>query len=127
MIATSLSIHPFLMVAVFGLPLAVGIGLIATYGMMEMSGTPAFCGSCHVMDPYYESWKTSTHSGIACVDCHIPPGITAEIEKKWPGAAGPISKPVHHRNGLLGPHPATDPSSKDAGETSAKAMACHSA
>ncbi len=63
--------------------LALGIGVVMTYGAMEMSGAPAFCGSCHVMGPYYESWKTSSHAEIACVDCHIPPGVTATFRKKF--------------------------------------------
>lgn len=70
-------------VAGYAVGLLVGIGLVATYGAMEVSSTPAFCGTCHVMSPYYESWKTSSHADIACVDCHIPPGITAELRKKY--------------------------------------------
>jgi nitrate/TMAO reductase-like tetraheme cytochrome c subunit len=67
--------------------LLVGLGLIVTYGAMEASSTPRFCGSCHVMEPYYESWETSSHSSIACVDCHIPPGLTAELRKKYEAIA----------------------------------------
>jgi len=63
--------------------LMLGVGVVLIYGAMEVSSTPAFCGSCHVMSPYYESWKTSNHAQIACVDCHIPPGVTAELEKKF--------------------------------------------
>jgi nitrate/TMAO reductase-like tetraheme cytochrome c subunit len=67
--------------------LVIGIGLILSYGAMEASSTPAFCGTCHVMKPYFESWEVSDHSEIACVDCHIPPGITAELRKKYEAAA----------------------------------------
>ena len=35
------------------------------------------------MKPYYESWKHSKHNKIACVECHISPGITAEVRKKY--------------------------------------------
>jgi nitrate/TMAO reductase-like tetraheme cytochrome c subunit len=49
----------------------------------EVSSQPQFCGSCHIMAPYYESWLTSTHNEIACVECHIPPGITSELRKKY--------------------------------------------
>ena len=63
--------------------LIVGLGLVLTGGAIEISSTPKFCGSCHVMKPYFESWVTSSHSGIACVDCHIAPGLTAEIRKKY--------------------------------------------
>ena len=67
--------------------LAGGVGLILSYGTMHMSSTPGFCGSCHLMTPYYDSWVESSHSSIACVDCHIPPGITAELEKKYEAMA----------------------------------------
>ena len=40
-------------VAGYAVGLVVGIGLVATYGAMEVSSTPAFCGTCHVMTPYF--------------------------------------------------------------------------
>ena len=72
-----------LTVAGYAVGLAIGVAVVLTYGAMEASSTPAFCGTCHVMEPYYESWQASSHSEIACVDCHIPPGITAELRKKY--------------------------------------------
>ncbi len=63
--------------------LLIGVGLVALGTAVEVSSQPAFCGSCHIMNPYYESWKTSSHSNIACVDCHIPPGPGAAIRKKY--------------------------------------------
>lgn len=70
-------------VAGYALGMVVGLGMVMTYGAMSVSSKPAFCGSCHVMEPYYESWEVSSHSDIACVDCHIPPGMTAELRKKY--------------------------------------------
>jgi nitrate/TMAO reductase-like tetraheme cytochrome c subunit len=70
-------------VAGYAVGMVLGIGLVMTYGAIEASSTPTFCGSCHVMEPYYDSWKISSHSDIACVDCHIPPGMTAELRKKF--------------------------------------------
>lgn len=70
-------------VAGYAVGLLVGVGIVATYGAMSVSSTPAFCGTCHVMAPYYDSWAESSHKEIACVDCHIPPGITAELRKKF--------------------------------------------
>jgi len=67
--------------------LTIGLVVVASYGAMEASGTPAFCGSCHVMQPYYESWQESSHANIACVECHISPGITAELRKKYEAMA----------------------------------------
>jgi nitrate/TMAO reductase-like tetraheme cytochrome c subunit len=63
--------------------MAAGLGLVALVTAVEVTSKPDFCGSCHVMRPYYESWKESTHHNVACVECHIAPGVTAEIRKKW--------------------------------------------
>jgi nitrate/TMAO reductase-like tetraheme cytochrome c subunit len=63
--------------------MALGIGIVAMGTAMEVSSRPSFCGSCHIMAPYYESWKHSSHKNIACVECHIPPGVTAELRKKY--------------------------------------------
>ncbi len=51
--------------------------------MVQISSSPSFCGSCHVMKPYYESWATSSHNKVLCVECHIPPGLGSEIRKKF--------------------------------------------
>jgi len=59
-----------------------GFGLLATILTVEATSQPEFCGSCHIMEPYYQSWLTSSHKEVACVECHIPPGIYSEIEKK---------------------------------------------
>ncbi len=62
----------------------LAFGLLAMLAFVQVSSTPAFCGSiCHIMKPYYESWKRSSHGGVACVECHISPGVTAEIRKKF--------------------------------------------
>jgi nitrate/TMAO reductase-like tetraheme cytochrome c subunit len=66
-----------------GVGLVIALGLVALAISVEVSSTPSFCGSCHVMTPYFESWKTSTHAEVPCVDCHIPPGVTAEFRKKY--------------------------------------------
>jgi predicted CXXCH cytochrome family protein len=68
--------------------LAAGIvlafGFILLFAFVQVSSTPWFCGSfCHIMKPYYQSWARSSHRHIACVECHISPGVTAEIRKKF--------------------------------------------
>jgi nitrate/TMAO reductase-like tetraheme cytochrome c subunit len=63
--------------------LALGLALVLMVAGMEVSSKPQFCGTCHVMAPYYQSWRTSRHSQVACVECHIPPGLTAEFRKKY--------------------------------------------
>jgi nitrate/TMAO reductase-like tetraheme cytochrome c subunit len=87
-----------------GAALALGIGIVAMGTAMEVSSRPNFCGSCHIMTPYYESWKQSSHKGIACVDCHIPPGVTAELRKKYEA----LSMVARYFTGTYGTNPWTE-------------------
>lgn len=62
---------------------AVGLGAAEYY-----TGRPQFCGSCHVMDPYYESWSHDLHGaklGAKCIDCHYAPGERLTIKAKFKG------------------------------------------
>ncbi|HKY31097.1 MAG TPA: cytochrome c3 family protein [Candidatus Polarisedimenticolia bacterium] len=63
--------------------LVAGLAVVALGTTVEITSQPDFCGSCHIMKPYYESWKGSTHKNVACVECHIAPGVTAEFRKKY--------------------------------------------
>jgi len=47
--------------------------LIVLFSFFKFSTSPRFCKSCHIMKPYYQSWKTSKHNKVACVECHYPP------------------------------------------------------
>ncbi len=67
--------------------MVTGLGAVLTFGVMEVTSTPGFCGTCHVMNPYYESWKGSSHNEIACVECHISPGIQEKLKKKFEAAS----------------------------------------
>lgn len=51
------------------------------------TGQPEFCGSCHIMKRYYNSWAKSVHAekGVACVDCHYAPGQRQTIKAKFGG------------------------------------------
>jgi nitrate/TMAO reductase-like tetraheme cytochrome c subunit len=71
------------------LKIAIQIGIlgvillaIATVGFIEYSGHPSFCTNCHVMQPYYDSWATSSHNTVKCIQCHYAPGIKAEAMGK---------------------------------------------
>ena len=57
--------------------------LAILFASVEVTSQPRFCNSCHIMNPYYQSWQHSAHHKIACVECHIPPGVTATVQKKW--------------------------------------------
>ena len=84
--------------------LILAMGLILLVLMVETSSQPQFCGSCHIMAPYYESWKTSSHKEIPCVDCHIPPGVAHEVRKKWEA----LSMVVSYITGTYGTKPWTE-------------------
>lgn len=66
----------------FILPLAIagGIigGLVAYTAYMArihsyLSDDPSACVNCHIMTPYYETWRHSSHAQWTnCNDCHVP-------------------------------------------------------
>lgn len=94
---------PLRALGLFG-SLVFGIGLVLTFSAVEVTSKPSFCGSCHIMAPYYKSWKSSSHGKIACVECHIPPGVTAEIRKKYEA----ISMVARYFTGTYGTKPWTE-------------------
>ena len=60
----------------------IGFMIIAV-SAYKVSESPAFCGVCHrQMDAYVESWKTSTHHFVGCVDCHYKPGFLNHLKGK---------------------------------------------
>ncbi len=58
------------------------LSIFGFLGLLKYSTSPSFCNSCHVMHPYYNAWKTSSHNFVSCVDCHYPPGLTKEFKGK---------------------------------------------
>jgi hypothetical protein len=59
-----------------GVVIIGGVGAVAAWKYHEL---PQFCGTCHIMDPYVESWQSSdlganTHAeqDITCLGCHVP-------------------------------------------------------
>ena len=63
--------------------LASGLG-VAEYRTAQ----PTFCASCHIMEPYYDSWCKDVHGeklGVACVECHYAPGERTTIKAKFKG------------------------------------------
>ncbi len=43
-------------------PLLVGMAIVGLLAFVQVSSTPQFCGTCHIMKPYYASWKHSAHN-----------------------------------------------------------------
>jgi nitrate/TMAO reductase-like tetraheme cytochrome c subunit len=71
-----------------GTALVVGVFLLAllslgTYGTVQHTARSEFCNSCHIMEPYYESWQASSHKDVACIECHYEPGALETFEGKF--------------------------------------------
>jgi hypothetical protein len=48
--------------------------------------TVSFCGStCHVMLPENTAYHISSHSGVACTECHVAPGTAGYVHAKVNG------------------------------------------
>lgn len=80
-----------------------------THRAVTFMETPQFCGNvCHsVMQPEFDAYKTSPHSKVACVQCHVGDGAGSAVKAKlsglrqvWGIATGtfhrPIETPVHN-------------------------------
>ncbi len=61
--------------------------LAALFSAEKHTSRPSFCGSCHIMQPYFKSWENSKHGNadIDCVDCHYAPGEHRTIKAKFKG------------------------------------------
>lgn len=67
--------------------LGIAVGVIAILAGAAVAATaytsrPGFCTSCHEMTPYYSAWNAGPHTGVACVDCHVDPGLAAQVPHK---------------------------------------------
>jgi nitrate/TMAO reductase-like tetraheme cytochrome c subunit len=70
------------LLAVF-LAISLSVGGGATYIALEFTTRPQFCRNCHNMEPYYDSWESSSHNHVNCVDCHYEPGLLETFEGKF--------------------------------------------
>jgi hypothetical protein len=67
--------------AVYGLLFFLFIVLFV--GVFKYSESPSFCGLCHNMKEYVDSWKTSSHNNVSCLNCHRSPGFLNHLKGKW--------------------------------------------
>lgn len=58
-------------------------GVAGAAGFAEYSMQPEFCRSCHLMEPYFQAWHSSTHKNVPCADCHFEPGLKNTLKGKW--------------------------------------------
>lgn len=74
--------------------ITITVGILAVLfgsgvGVAEYrTSQPGFCASCHIMEPYYESWQADLHGGkleVACVECHYAPGQRTTVKAKLRG------------------------------------------
>lgn len=66
---------------------------------VEITSQSWFCNSCHIMNPYYDSWHRGTHKDVACVKCHISPGVDNFLEAKFNGL-GQVVDDLLHRTSM---------------------------
>jgi hypothetical protein len=59
--------------------------LILLAASAEYTSRPSFCPTCHYMETFYQSWRTSAHNKVDCVECHFEPGISGTIRGKLNG------------------------------------------
>ncbi len=74
--------------------------LVVGIGALNYTENPRFCLTCHVMRPYYVSWKTSSHNFVACVECHYAPGMRAHIKTKFEA----LVQVIRYINGTYDPN-----------------------
>ena len=70
---------------------AVGVFALAGTAAIPLTNHPDFCASCHTIRPSVESWKTSSHKDVTCVDCHVRPGLHGFIEDKVLAGLGDVA------------------------------------
>ncbi len=58
---------------------------VMTGGAAQYTSRSQFCMSCHIMQPYYDSWAASPHKDVTCIKCHFPPGAGEKIRGKLQG------------------------------------------
>jgi len=57
--------------------------LILSLALLRFTESSTFCGLCHQMNVYMESWRTSSHRHVTCTKCHYEPGLLNHLRGKW--------------------------------------------
>lgn len=63
--------------------LVVLIGVIAFFPVAALTDRPAFCATCHGMQPFYVAWTQGPHKSVWCVDCHVDQGRANRLVHKF--------------------------------------------
>ncbi len=59
--------------------------IILLAGSAVYTSQSSFCITCHYMEPFYDSWKSSKHNNVECIQCHFAPGLKNKIRGKMEG------------------------------------------
>lgn len=62
---------------------AVVLSGVTLFTLLEVSSNPKFCSSCHLMRPYIDAWKNSSHANVNCMSCHAQEGLKGYFETKF--------------------------------------------
>jgi hypothetical protein len=78
--------HTLVFVAALTL-INVAILSMASYGAVEYTASPRFCGqACHsVMEPEFVAHQTGPHARVSCAACHVGPGAGGFVTAKLNG------------------------------------------
>ena len=49
------------------------------------SESVSFCTTCHTMIPQHKAFDASSHSDVACGECHVAPGLQGWVKAKLAG------------------------------------------
>lgn len=59
------------------------VGVVALFwGTFQKTSDSSYCSSCHMMKPEFFTWQASSHNQVACVSCHVEPGIMTKVKYK---------------------------------------------
>jgi len=58
----------------------MGAFFLIFFGVLEVTGRPGLCASCHMMKPEYYTWQASSHKKVKCVACHARPGLVNAVK-----------------------------------------------
>jgi len=57
--------------------------ILLSLALLKFTEGSIFCGLCHQMNAYMESWRTSSHKHVTCTKCHYEPGFINHLKGKW--------------------------------------------
>src|SRR4030042_488619 len=81
----------------------VVIGGVGAIGLWKYHEQPQFCATCHIMQPYLESWVSSDYGAhahaaedVTCLDCHVPT-VQQQVDELVVYMQGDFKVPLEER------------------------------